>query len=158
TGRNLWMEINTGATAWVLISAALVLVMTPALAFFYGGLVDRHNVLGIMMQSFAAIGVVSVTWTLLGFSLAFAHGSSLLGGLDFAGFTSSLRKGVPGYPTLAVPVIAFALYQMMGAVITPALVTGATADRWRFPAYLLFLVLWPIFVYAPVAHWVFSPT
>ncbi|WP_239312924.1 ammonium transporter [Frankia sp. Cj3] len=153
------MEINTGATAWVLICAALILLMTPGLAFFYGGLQGRHNVLGIMMQCFCAIGVVSVTWALIGFSLAFDGGNRLLGGLHFAGLTpSSLSGGVPGMPRLAVPVIAFALYQMMGAVITPALVTGAAADRWRFAAYILFLVLWPIVVYAPVAHWVFSPT
>ena len=125
------MEIDAGATAWVLVCAALVLLMTPGLAFFYGGLQGRHNVLGIMMQCFCAIGVVSVTWTLIGFSIAFDDGNKLLGGLDFVGMTpSSLADGVPGIPGLAVPVIAFALYQMMGAVITPALVTGATANRW----------------------------
>lgn len=153
------MEIDGGATAWVLVCAALVLLMTPGLAFFYGGLEGRRNVLGIIMQCFCALAVVSITWTLLGFSIAFDDGNGLLGGLDFAGLTpSSLTNGVPGIAGLAVPVIAFALYQMMGAVITPALVTGATADRWRFSAYLLFLVLWPLLVYAPVAHWVFSPT
>jgi Amt family ammonium transporter len=151
--------IDSGATAWVLISAALVLVMTPALAFFYGGMVRRTNVLGLVMQSFAAIGVVSVTWAVLGFSIAFAGGNEWFGGLHFAGLTpSSTGGGVPGLPGLAVPVVAFALYQMMGAVITPALVTGATAERWRFMSYMLFLVLWPLLVYAPVAHWVFSPT
>jgi ammonium transporter, Amt family len=155
----LGQPVNEGATAWVLVSAALVLLMTPGLAFFYGGMLRRHNVLGIMMQSFCALGVVSVSWTLLGFSIAFAKGTSWFGGLGFAGLsTSSTIGGVPGYPALAVPVLAFALYQMMGAVITPALVTGATAERWRFSSYLLFLVLWPLLVYAPVAHWIFSPT
>ena len=153
------MEIDGGATAWVLVCAALVLLMTPGLAFFYGGLEGRRNVLGIMMQCFCALGVVSITWALVGFSFAFDDGNGLLGGLDFAGLTpSSMANGVPGIAGLAIPVIAFALYQMMGAVITPALVTGATADRWRFSAYIVFLVLWPILVYAPVAHWVFSPT
>jgi len=153
------MEIDAGATAWVLVCAALVLLMTPGLAFFYGGLEGRRNVLGIMMQCFCAIGVVSITWALIGFSIAFDDGNGWLGGLGFAGLTpSSLTHGVPGIAGLAVPTIAFALYQMMGAVITPALVTGATADRWRFGPYILFLVLWPILVYAPVAHWVFSPT
>jgi ammonium transporter, Amt family len=153
------MEIDAGATAWVMVCAALVLLMTPGLAFFYGGLEGRRNVLGIIMQCFCALGVVSITWALIGFSIAFDDGNDLVGGLDFAFLApSSLANGVPGISGLAVPVIAFALYQMMGAVITPALVTGATADRWRFPAYILFLVLWPILVYAPVAHWVFSPT
>jgi Amt family ammonium transporter len=151
--------VNEGATSWVLVSAALVLLMTPGLAFFYGGMLRRHNVLGIMMQNFCAIGVVSVSWALVGFSIAFGDGSGVFGGLDFAGLTtSSTSGGVPGYPDLAVPVLAFALYQMMGAVITPALITGTTAERWRFSAYMWFLVLWPVLVYAPVAHWVFSPT
>jgi Amt family ammonium transporter len=161
---NLGLEpVDEGATAWVLVSAALVLLMTPGLAFFYGGMLRRNNVLGIMMQSFCAMGIVSVSWTLVGFSIAFGNGDGQLGGwfggLDFVGLTnSSTNGGVPGYPALAVPVLAFALYQMMGAVITPALITGTTAERWRFSAYLWFLVLWPVLVYAPVAHWVFSPT
>ncbi len=143
----------------MLVSAALVLLMTPGLAFFYGGMLPRNNVLGIMMQSFCALGVVSITWTILGFSIAFGDGNGWFGGMDFFGLaTSSTNHGVPGLPGLAVPVLAFALYQMMGAVITPALVTGATASRWRFSSYLLFLVLWPLLVYAPVAHWIFSPT
>lgn len=151
--------VNAGATSWVLTSAALVLVMTPGLAFFYGGLVQRANVLGLIMQSFVAIGVVSVSWALIGFSIAFDDGNGLFGGTTFAGLsTSSTNGSVPGYPELAVPVLAFALYQMMGAVITPALVTGATAERWRFSAYLLFVAAWPVLVYSPVAHWVFSPT
>jgi Amt family ammonium transporter len=151
-------QLSAGATAWVLVSAALILLMTPGLAFFYGGMLRRHNVLGIVIQSFCALGVVSIVWTLLGFSVAFDKGNPLFGGLGFVGLDpSSTSGGVPGFPGLAVPVLAFAFYQMMGAVITPALVTGATAERWRLGAYLLFLVLWPVLVYAPVAHWIFSP-
>jgi Amt family ammonium transporter len=132
--------------------------MTPGLAFFYGGMLRRNNVLGIIMQSFCALGVVSVGWALLGFSIAFDQGNPWFGGLQFAGLgPSQTGGGVPGLPDLAVPVLAFAFYQMMGAVITPALITGATAERWRLSAYMLFLVLWPLLVYAPVAHWVFSP-
>jgi Amt family ammonium transporter len=151
--------LSAGATGWVLISAALILLMTPGLAFFYGGMLRRNNVLGIIMQCFCALGVVSVVWALLGFSIAFDKGTPWFGGLHFAGLEPSQTDGgVPGLPGLAVPVLAFAFYQMMGAVITPALITGATAERWRLSAYLLFLVLWPVLVYAPVAHWIFSPT
>jgi ammonium transporter, Amt family len=151
-------QLSAGATGWVLVSAALILLMTPGLAFFYGGMLRPNNVLGIIMQSFCALGVVSVVWALLGFSVAFGEGNAWFGGLQFAGLgPSQTGGGVPGLPELAVPVLAFAFYQMMGAVITPALVTGATAERWRLSAYLLFLVLWPILVYAPVAHWIFSP-
>jgi Amt family ammonium transporter len=148
--------LSAGATSWVLISAALILLMTPGLAFFYGGMLRQDNVLGIIMQSFVAMGVVSVGWALLGFSVAFDKGNPWFGGLGFAGLAQT-GGGVPGFPDLAVPVLAFAFYQMMGAVITPALVTGATAERWRLSAYVLFLVLWPVLVYAPVAHWLFSP-
>ncbi len=151
--------ISAGDTAWVLVSAALVLLMTPGVAFFYGGMLRRTNVLGIIMQSFCALGVVSVVWAVLGFSVAFSAGNGWFGDLRFAGLpVARSGDGVPGLPDLAVPLLAFAIYQMMGAVITPALVTGATAERWRFSAYMVFLVLWPLLVYAPVAHWVFSPT
>jgi ammonium transporter, Amt family len=150
--------LSSGATGWVLVSAALILLMTPGLAFFYGGMLRQNNVLGMIMQNFAALGVVSIGWALLGFSIAFDKGNPWFGGLGFAGLgPSQTGDGVPGFSDLAVPVLAFAFYQMMGAVITPALVTGATAERWRLSAYLLFLVLWPLLVYAPIAHWVFSP-
>src|SRR5262249_34585289 len=148
--------VNSGATSWVLVCAALILVMTPGLAFFYGGMLRQKNVLGIVVQSFCAMGVVSVGWALLGFSIGFDKGNPWFGGLGVCGPGPS-PTGVPGFPNLAVPVLAFAFYQMMGAVITPALVTGATAERWRLSAYLLFLVLWPLLVYAPIAHWLFSP-
>jgi Amt family ammonium transporter len=148
-------QLDAGATAWLLASTALVLVMTPGVAFFYGGMVRQKNVLGMVMQSFATIGVVSLTWATVGFSLAFGSGR-LLGGLGLAGLTRP-DATLPGYPRLAVPMLAFAAFQMMYAILTPALVAGATAERWRFAPYVLFVALWSVLVYAPVAHWVFSP-
>ncbi len=157
------MEIDAGATAWVLTSAALVLFMTPGLAFFYGGMVRSRHVLGMLMQNFFSMGVVSVLWAVAGFSLAFGDGGRFVGILDFIGLRH-LADGVtplPGYSgplALAVPPLAFAAYQMMFAVITPALITGATADRLKFSGYAVFISAWLLLVYTPVAHWVFSPT
>ncbi|MGC9670793.1 ammonium transporter [Planosporangium sp. 12N6] len=151
-GQGSW---DVGATAWVLACTALVLVMTPAVAFFYGGLVRQKNVLGMVMQSFATIGVVTLMWAAIGFSFAFGSGR-LLGGFELAGLTGTDAR-LPGFAHLAVPVPAFVVFQLMIAVVTPVLVTGATAERWRFEAYLLFVALWTVLVYAPVAHWVFSP-
>jgi len=157
--------MDTGNTAWVLASAGLVLFMTPGLAFFYGGMVRSKNVLGMLMQNFFAMGLVSVLWALFVFSLAFGKdaGGGLVGGLGLAGLKGlgHVDRSLPGYVgdlALTVPPLAFAAYQMMFAVITPALITGATADRLRFSAYVAFLGLWLVLVYAPVAHWVFSPT
>jgi Amt family ammonium transporter len=149
-------EISTGDTAWVLASAALVMFMTPGLALFYGGLVRSKNVLGTIMQSFLALGLVSVLWMLIGYTLAFGPDvGGVIGGLDFLGFRGVGQTPNAGYaPT--VPHLAFAMYQMMFAIITPALITGAVAERMRFSAYVLFLALWSILVYAPVAHWVFG--
>jgi ammonium transporter, Amt family len=150
---------DAGATAWVLASAALVLLMTPGVAFFYGGMVRSRHVLSVLMQSYATIAVVSLVWVLAGFSLAFGRGGLLVGDLSFAGLTD-LDRQVPGFTgaaALAVPPLAFVAFQMMFAVVTPALITGAAAERWRFSAFLPFLVLWSLLVYAPVAHWVFSP-
>jgi ammonium transporter, Amt family len=149
-------EISAGDTAWVLASAALVMFMTPGLALFYGGLVRAKNVLGTIMQSFFALGLVSVLWVLIGYTLAFGPDvGGIIGGLDFAGF-----RGVGQMPNAdyapTIPHLAFAMYQMMFAVITPALITGAVAERMRFSAYVLFLTLWSILVYAPLAHWVFG--
>ena len=156
------MEFDSGNTAWVLASAALVLFMTPGLAFFYGGMVRSKNVLGMLMQNFFSMGLVSVLWALVGFSLAFGDGGGFIGNLDFAGLKdlgdSSLV--LPGYVddfALTIPAIVFCAYQMMFAVITPALITGATADRMKFAGWALFLGLWLVLVYSPVAHWVFSP-
>ncbi len=152
-------DIDTGATAWVLVSAALVLFMTPGLAFFYGGMVRAKHVLGMLMQNFFAMGVVSLLWAVLGFSLAFGGTNGFIGNFDFVGLKGlgSATAQIPGL-TLVVPPLAFVVYQMMFAVITPALITGATADRLKFSAYAIFISAWVLLVYAPIAHWVFSPS
>lgn len=156
-GQGSW---DVGATAWLLGSTALVLVMAPAVAFFYGGMIRQKNVLAMIMQGFATIGVVSILWAAIGFSLAFGSGR-LVGGFGLAGLTGGdayLPGGrLPGLSHLQVPVLAFAAFQMMIAALTPVLLTGATAERWRFEAYVVFVALWTLVVYAPVAHWIFSP-
>ncbi len=152
--------IDAGSTAWVLVSAALVLFMTPGLAFFYGGMVRSRHVLGMLMQNFFAMGIISVLWVLVGFSLAFGDGGGFIGDFNFIGL-ADVAKGLPGYTgdfALVIPPLLFVAYQMMFAIITPALITGATADRLKFGAYALFISLWLLIVYAPIAHWVFSPT
>ncbi|HEY6794800.1 MAG TPA: ammonium transporter [Kineosporiaceae bacterium] len=152
-------SVDASAVAWVLAASALVLFMTPGVAFFYGGMVRSRHVLGMLMQNLAAMALVSLTWVLVGFSLAFGGGSGVIGDLRFAGLRS-MTAAVPGFAgshALAVPPILFAAFQMMFAVITPALITGATADRWRFESFIAFVPLWLILVYAPIAHWVFSP-
>jgi Amt family ammonium transporter len=152
-------KIDAGDTAWVLAAAALVLFMTPGLAFFYGGMVRGKNVLGMLMQNVFCMGLVSVLWAFVAFSLAFGkdHGG-LIGGLDLVGLKGLFSGTVPGLQALTIPALVFVAFQMMFAVITPALITGATADRMRFGGWVLFLALWSIIVYAPVAHWVFAPT
>lgn len=155
-------SFDAGATAWVLISAALVLFMTPGLAFFYGGMVRAKHTLGMLMQNFFAIGLISVLWAVVGFSLAFGGSGRFIGDFSLVGLRTLADAGtqLPGYAgdfALAVPPLAFASYQMMFAVITPALITGATADRLKFSAYSIFIGLWLVLVYCPVAHWVFSP-
>src|SRR6187455_1075698 len=151
-------EISAGDTAWVLTSAALVMLMTPGLAFFYGGLVRRKNVLSTIMHSFFILGLVSVTWVLWGYTLAFGPdtGLGLIGGLDWLGL-----EGVTGEPSsvyaTTVPHLAFMAFQMVFAIITPALITGAFAERKRFKAFVIFAVAWSTLVYAPIAHWVWSP-
>ncbi len=149
------MTIDTGNTAWLLLCTALVLFMTPGLAFFYGGMVRSKHVLSMLAQNFAVIAVVSVVWVVVAYSLAFGGDHALVGGLHFAGFANA-RDAVPGFD-LTVPPIAFAAFQMMFAVITTALLTGAGADRMRFGGFLVFAALWVLVVYAPLAHWVFSP-
>ena len=151
-------KMNAGNTAWVLISAGLVAFMTPGLALFYGGMVRAKNVLGMVMQNVFALGVISIVWAFVGFSLAFGGTGRLWGAFDLA-FLRGLGHAdaaVPGM-ALTVPVLAFVAYQMMFAVITPALITGATADRLRFAPYAVFITVWSVLVYATVAHWVFSP-
>lgn len=154
-------SIDSGATAWVLVSAALVAFMTPGLAFFYGGMVRSKNVLGMLMQNVFAMGLISVLWAVVGFSLAFGGTGSFIGNFDFA-FMKDLANvsSLPGYTgdfALVIPVLAFFGYQMMFAVITPALITGATADRLKFSAYAVIIGVWSVVVYPTVAHWVFSP-
>ncbi|HET6816379.1 MAG TPA: ammonium transporter [Mycobacteriales bacterium] len=151
------MHVDGGDTAWVLGSAALVLFMTPGLALFYGGMVRSKNVLAMMVQNLATIAVVSIVWAIAAYSLAFGPdaGGGLIGTLHFAGFAHP-ETPVPGLH-LTVPPLAFAAFQMMFAVITAALLTGAGADRMRFGGFLVFAAVWTLVVYAPIAHWVFSP-
>src|SRR5437588_652379 len=155
-GRMPTAALDKGDTAWVLICTALVLLMTmPGLALFYGGMVRQRNVLATLLQSLAALCVISLQWVLFGYSLAFGPDKGgLIGGLEWAG----LRGVGPGPSSYAptIPHQAFMLFQMMFAVITPALITGAFAERKKFAAYLLFLVLWATLVYDPLAHWVWG--
>lgn len=153
---NAISAINAGDTAWVLVSTALVMMMTPALAFFYGGMVRKKNVLSTLNLSFIIMGLVSVQWVLLGYTLAFGPSlGGIIGNLSFAGLAGVGSAPNPDYaPT--IPHLAFAAYQMMFAVITPALITGAFVERVRFKAFLLFAVLWATLVYDPVAHWVWG--
>jgi Amt family ammonium transporter len=148
--------INGADTAWVLISAALVMLMTPGLALFYGGMVREKNVLSTIMHSFFILALISVQWALWGYTLAFAPTvGGFIGGLDFLGL-----NGVGGEPNsnyaATIPHSAFMVFQMMFAVITPALISGAFAERKRFKAFVVFSLLWATLVYAPVAHWVWA--
>ncbi len=149
-------EVNAGDTAWVLVSTALVMLMTPALAFFYGGMVRKKNVLGTIMQSFIVVALISVQWVLWGYSLAFGPDHwGIIGGLDWFGLRGVGLEPNPDYAA-TIPAQAFMIFQMMFAVITPALITGAFAERMKFRAYLLFIVLWATIVYDPLAHWVWG--
>jgi len=150
------VEINTGDTAWVLASAALVLFMTPGLALFYGGMVRSKNILAMLMQNFFCMGLVSVIWAALTYSLAFHGTGKYLGDLDLAWMRDVATTQPTGF-ALTIPPLAFLAFQLMFAIITPALITGAIADRMKWLGWVLFLALWAILVYAPVAHWVFSP-
>lgn len=148
--------INSGDTAWVLISAALVLLMTPGLAFFYGGLVRRKNMLSVLMQCFSLMGVITLLWVVAGYSLAFGPDvKGIIGNLSWAGL-----RGVTGAPeplyAATIPHQAFMIYQCMFAVITPGLILGAFAERMKFSAFCVFSVLWSLLVYCPVAHWVWG--
>jgi len=159
-------KIDTGDTAWMLVSTALVLMMTvPGLALFYAGMVRKKNVLATMMQSFTIAAVVSVVWTVIGYSLAFGEGNAYVGDLSrlfMAGLAETwdkpftLGSGDAAVAT-TIPESVFFMFQMTFAIITPALITGAFADRMKFSALLLFTVLWSILVYSPVAHWVWHP-
>ena len=149
------MPINAGDTAFVLVSAALVALMTPGLAFFYGGLVRRKNFLAIMMQSFISMGVVTTIWVLVGYSLAFSGDvGGVIGNLDWIGLRHVGQAPGPWAPH--IPAAAHFVFQEMFAIITPALITGAFADRVHFKSYLKFLVLWSLLVYVPLVHWVWG--
>ncbi|MGI9076494.1 MAG: ammonium transporter [Gemmatimonadaceae bacterium] len=143
--------ISAADTAWMLVATAMVLVMTPALGFFYGGMVRVKNTLNTLMMSFAALGFVGIAWALIGYSVAFAEGSGWIGGLRYS-FLSNVRLDAQG----SIPHVLFMAYQGTFAVITAALISGAIVERMRFGAYVGFITLWSVFVYAPVAHWVWG--
>jgi len=147
---------NTGSTAFMLISASLVMLMTPGLALFYGGLVGRKNVLTIMIQSFFSLGWTTVIWIAFGYSLCFSGGQGgIIGNLNMV-FLSGTTINSAFFGNNQIPLYVFVAYQMMFAIITPALITGAFANRVRFPAYVLFLTLWLIFVYFPLVHMIWG--
>ena len=150
------MDIDTGNTAWILVSAALVMLMTPALGFFYAGLVGKRNALSTLLHSFFVLCLVSVQFVLWGYTLAFGPSQGgLIGGLDWAGLAGVGPEPNPDYAP-GVPHLAYMAFQMMFAVITPALITGAFAERVSFKAFILFTLLWSTVVYAPIAHWVWG--
>jgi Amt family ammonium transporter len=165
-------KIDTGDTAWMLTSTALVLMMTiPGLALFYAGMVRKKNVLATMMQSFTICCLVTVVWMVAGYSLAFTNGNAYIGDFSrflLAGIGSQIEKGVDGVFVLGagtdgavpttIPESVFMMFQMTFAIITPALIAGAFADRMKFSAMCIFMVLWSLFVYSPIAHWVWAPT
>ncbi|MFZ5639293.1 MAG: ammonium transporter [Bacillota bacterium] len=149
-------KIDTGDTTFIVISAALVMLMTPGLALFYGGMVRKKNVLSTMMHSFIIIAIISIQWILIGYTLSFGPDKGhLIGGLDWLGFKGVGADPNPDYAA-TIPHQAFAMFQLMFAIITPALISGSFAERMRFPAFLAFTVIWATFVYDPLAHWVWG--
>jgi Amt family ammonium transporter len=151
-------SIEGGDTAWLLVATAMVMIMLPGLALFYGGLVRRKNVLSTIMHSFFGLALVSVVWVLVGFSLAFGPdvtGLGLIGGLDFFAFQNVGLEPSTVYAT-TIPFVLFGAFQLMFAAITPALITGAFAERKRFASFVIFTILWSVFVYSPLAHWVWA--
>lgn len=148
--------VDTGDTAWLLTSSALVLLMTPGLALFYGGMVRKKNVLSTLMHSFIIIGLISIQWILWGYSLAFGPDQGgFIGGLDWLGLKNVGLEPNPDYAA-TIPHQAFMIFQAMFAIITPALITGAFAERIRFTPFFIFILLWATFVYDPLAHWVWA--
>ncbi|CAB4340524.1 MAG: ammonium transporter [Actinobacteria bacterium] len=150
--------LNGGDTAWMLASTALVLLMTPGLAFFYGGMVRTKSVLNMMMMSMVTIGIVSVLWVIYGFELAFGHSadSPWYGGIGLSGLGSQVDELTNNGGVYPIPVLVFAAFQLMFAIITPALISGAIADRAKFTSWAVFVAIWSTVVYFPVAHWVFA--
>src|SRR5688500_5632552 len=151
---------NAGDTAWLLTSAALVLLMTPGLALFYGGMVRRKNVLGTLMQSFIAMGAISVLWVICGYSLGFSEGGPFLGSLKYLFLNGVGANDLSPYymdrGEGTIPHQLYMVFQMMFAIITPALISGAFAERKKFSSYLVFICLWSLIVYVPIAHWVWG--
>ena len=150
--------LNSGDTAWMLASTALVLLMTPGLAFFYGGMVRTKSVLNMMMMSFITIGIVSILWVIYGFELAFGYkaNSPWYGNLSFSGLGGKVNDFTNNGGIYPIPVLVFAAFQLMFAIITPALISGAIADRTKFVSWAVFVAIWTTIVYFPVAHWVFA--
>ena len=150
--------LNSGDTAWILASTALVLLMTPGLAFFYGGMVRTKSVLNMMMMSIITVAIVSVLWVIYGFELAFGHkaDSPWFGDISFSGLGSQVNDLANNGGVYPIPVLVFAAFQLMFAIITPALISGAVADRAKFSAWAVFVAIWSTVVYFPVAHWVFA--
>src|SRR5579883_3536261 len=161
-------KLDSGDTAWMLASTALVLMMTiPGLAMFYGGMVRRKTMLATMMQSFTVCCLVTIAWMVIGYSIAFTNGTPYFGDMSrffLQGFGATWDKpftlgaGVDGATQTTIPESVYMMFQMTFAIITPALITGAFADRMKFSALLIFMTLWSILVYAPIAHWVWSAT
>jgi Amt family ammonium transporter len=150
--------INSGDVAWMLAATALVLLMTPGLAYFYGGMIDTKNIISTMLQSFIAMGVISVVWIVVGFSLAFGDSiGGYIGNPATFFMFSNVLDGKPWSLAPTIPLVLFALFQLKFAIITPALITGTFAERIRFKSYIIFLVLFSLLIYAPLAHWTWHP-
>src|SRR5262245_41974302 len=148
--------MNAADTSWMLVSTALVLLMTPALAFFYGGLVRSKNVLNTMMMSFISLGFVGVAWAVIGFSLAFAPGTNWIGNTSHA-LLHGVGLGTPGPAApVTIPHALYMCFQATFCIITAALISGSIVERMRFSAYVTFITIWSVVVYAPVAHWVWG--
>jgi Amt family ammonium transporter len=146
--------VDTGNTAWLLLCSALVMLMTPGLAFFYAGMVHRKNVVSTLLQNYVALSLVGLVWVIAGYSLVFSEGSAFIGTFEFAMLEGMATQM---YGETGIPLMAFMAFQMMFAIITPALITGAFAERVNFKAWLFIMILWSVVVYLPVAHWVWGP-
>ncbi|HZW83046.1 MAG TPA: ammonium transporter, partial [Candidatus Deferrimicrobium sp.] len=149
-------KIDSGDTSFILLSTALVMLMTPGLALFYGGMVRKKNVLSTIMQSFIIIALISIQWVVIGYSLAFGPDhAGIIGGLNWLGLAGVGQEPNADYAA-TIPALLFMAFQLMFAIITPALITGSIAERMRFPAFLAFILLWATFIYDPLAHWVWG--
>jgi ammonium transporter, Amt family len=148
-------DLNAGNTSWVLVSTGLVMIMIPALGFFEAGLLRSKNSVSVIMQCFSGLAILSILWIVIGFSLSFSVNNGIIGGLEWM-FMNNVPLDTPLSYAPTIPGISYASFQMMFAVITPLLITGAFADRMRFRTYIIFIVLWSIFIYYPVAHWVWG--